>query len=60
MPGWGFDAYRTAGYFQNQAIRLKARTTGGHFDGPAAGRATVDRLQKALVAVKLADGRPIM
>jgi len=53
LPGWGFDRYRTAGYFQNQAIRLKARTVGGHFDGSAASLATVERLRQALSSVPM-------
>ncbi len=55
LPAWGFDAYRAAGYFQNQAIRLIPRTAGGHFDGPAAGQSTIERLKQALAAVKLPD-----
>lgn len=51
LPGWGFDAYRKAGYFQNQCIRLKPREPGGHFDGPPAAQGAVDRLSEALSKV---------
>lgn len=48
-----FIGYRSAGYFQNQTIRLCARKAAGdpsgHFDGPAAPEALIDRLAEALV-----------
>lgn len=44
MLDTGFAGYRTAGYFQNQAIRLCDRTQDGHFGGPAAPAALVDHL----------------
>lgn len=46
-----FDGYRAAGYFQNQAIRLKPRTPGRHFDGPAPSSSLIDRIHTALADV---------
>lgn len=47
----GFDGYRAAGFFQNQAVRLKDRGTGTHFNAPAASPALVERLRGALADV---------
>lgn len=46
-----FDGYRAAGYFQNQSIRLKPRRPGGHFDGPGASSALIERIRRALTGV---------
>jgi hypothetical protein len=48
-----FIGYRSAGYFQNQSIRLCARTpkgqSGGHFNGRPAPDALIERLDRAVV-----------
>lgn len=46
-----FDGYRAAGYFQNQSIRLKPRTSGGHFDGYVPPQALVERIRTGMVGV---------
>jgi hypothetical protein len=43
-----FIGYRAVGYFQNQAIRLRTRRPGGHFDAAPAPEGLVERLFEAL------------
>jgi len=45
-----FDGYRAAGYFQNQAIRLCKRRSGGHFDASLAPQPLIDRLSRDLAS----------